>query len=470
MSLPEQMNAFTRLAFILFLIIYIFDAKFSVAFFIICLIFIIIIYYIKRDSMTKENYTPDYSREYLNYTIQTNKLPSSIPRKTKQTPPILNQPNVNRFCTDYVQQTYDKNQLSKNQKLANGQNPRTLVPPIIVTPSHDIEFWRDNNLIINSHINAATQQDVYQSGYVTSTCCGYLPPDTKLTPIENGILIDPEEEDIRENITMGYECQLNNDPKHAMGGYGRKKENFQFSNYPTPKENGSGQVNVTCGYNPRQLYKANLPTNLPAGNCDQSPELANYNKNLFTQTISPGVYTTDQIIEPINSNIGISFTQQFPPTTCSVDREGNFEYTQHDPRLVNAIQENDAIDIINTPTESNVYDPRFTGYGTSYRSYSDKMTGQTRFMYDDVNAIRMPNYITRSKIDFAPFADTYGPVKPGQEFGNEFNSNIRALANDKWLRDSIEFRNDLTERRMRKVNAEAWQQRSMPSYKTGRGF
>ena len=72
----------------------------------------------------------------------------------------------------------------------------------------------------------------------------------------------------------------------------------------------------------------------------------------------------------------------------------------------------------------------------------------------------MPNYITRSNIDFEPFADTYGPMKNSD--GNEFNSKIRALAEDSWLRNSLKFRNEIQERAMRKINANAWQQRVAP--------
>ena len=58
----------------------------------------------------------------------------------------------------------------------------------------------------------------------------------------------------------------------------------------------------------------------------------NYNENLFTQTIQPGVYTRSEINEPINSNIGISFDQQFLPTTYEID-DKNILYTKHDPRV-----------------------------------------------------------------------------------------------------------------------------------------
>ena len=45
------------------------------------------------------------------------------------------------------------------------------------------------------------------------------------------------------------------------------------------------------------------------------------------------------------------------------------------------------METLNLATTANVYDPRFTGYGTSYRAYNEPVTGQTRFYYDDVNAM-----------------------------------------------------------------------------------
>ena len=114
------------------------------------------------------------------------------------------------------------------------------------------------------------------------------------------------------------------------------------------------------------------------------------------------------------------------------------------------------------PNYDNVYDPRFSGYGTSYRSYFEPVTGQSRFMYDDVNAIRMPNYVVRSKVDHLSYADSYGPVQEGSEFGNVHNPHMRYLVQDSWLRDSMSFRNDMTQLLMRKNNSEAWQKRQAP--------
>jgi hypothetical protein len=209
---------------------------------------------------------------------------------------------------------------------------------------------------------------------------------------------------------------------------------------------------------------------LPAGSAEKSPRMKEYNKNIFTQTIQPGVYTRSQVNEPINSNIGISFTQQFEPLTSSVNPiTGEIIYTEHDPRIIDPSMFTQQPPLVETnATESNIYDPRFSGYGTSYRSYNDEKIGQTRFYYDDVNAIRMPNYIVRSNIDREPFADRYGPIPEGDEFGNKDNNIIRGLANNAFLDSSLEFRNDLQERLMRKSNARAWQQRQMP-IRTGGG-
>jgi hypothetical protein len=235
---------------------------------------------------------------------------------------------------------------------------------------------------------------------------------------------------------------------------GNIKENFDNS---IIQPNQPGFVNTSCGYNPAQT-EVGLPSNYPAGNCEMDPAMKQYNENLFTSIVTPGVYSINQINEPINSNIGISFQQQFEPTTAVRDEKGLL-YTLHDPRIFVPPTK---LPEAPKPAYDNVYDPRQYGYGTSYRSYIDPITGQPRFYYDDIMALRAPNYITRSKVDFLPYADSYGPMQEGSEYGNIHSPNIRALAQDSWFRDSLQFRNDMTERLMRKVNAEAWQKRQSP--------
>jgi hypothetical protein len=268
-----------------------------------------------------------------------------------------------------------------------------------------------------------------------------------------------------------YVPMLKSDRKESYGKESYGKESYEpedtigtYTTVEDPSEvfvrkNESGWVNDECGYNPEQVYQAGLPSNLAVGNCQQDPKLKRFNENIFTQTVTPGVYTRNQVNEPINANIGISFQQQFEPTTC-VRNDKGLIYTQHDPRImepVEPVQERKK-----EATYDTVFDPRFSGYGTSYRSYYEPVTGQSRFMYEDVNAVRMPNYITRSNVDFLPFSDTYGSVKQGEEMGNKFTPIIKDLVQDSYLRNSLEFRNDITERAMRKINSEAWQRRQSP--------
>lgn len=243
------------------------------------------------------------------------------------------------------------------------------------------------------------------------------------------------------------------------------RENFESDKFVRPNE--SDGVNTTCGYNPEQIKQSNLPSNLVAGNCERDDVMKQYNKNLFTQTIQPDVYTVNEVIEPINANMGISFTQQFEPMTCSRDEREALTFTEHDPRVFQPKIVPRGPDM--SVTEANVYDPRFSGYGTSYRAYTDKNVGQTRFYYDDINSVRMPNYVVRSNIDHLNYADTYGPLHDNNMYGNPNTNSIRTLAQDSFLRSSLEHRDDLMERLMRKRNAEMWQVRKYPKSTVGSG-
>ena len=111
-----------------------------------------------------------------------------------------------------------------------------------------------------------------------------------------------------------------------------------------------------------------------------------------------------------------------------------------------------------------IYDPRFTGYGTSYRSYYDDFVGQPRFYYDDIDAMRMPNYVVRSKVDHLGFSDQYGPMNDNYGVNND---EMREMVNQSFLDNSLSFRNDLQERLMRKRNAELAYIRQFPKRTSG---
>ena len=462
MSLADQMNALTRMVIIIFFVLILLDFNFSGIFLLLSLSFIIILYYIQKNNMERfhaEYYTP---------------MPT-----TRNNPKVSDDlTNSKRFCNDDISLEgafNNPNWMSANQKLAGTANPKTKIPPVVIAPLCDLSYWKGTNMVTFPQINEQSNIDVHRSGYHVSSC----------SP-ENGVIENYRsknnhqkqfgmtqshskkgvDDEIFPYISSEYSGEVNS-PLYDTQFHSKKDTKNKEFPYIIGSEY-SGEINLACGYNPQQLMVSGLPNNLPSGIISREPVMKQYNENLFTQTIQPGVYTRNEINEPINSNIGISFTQQFPPKTHTKDQStGNIKYTEHDPSIIEPAHMGigDECYYSSEPTEYDIYDPRFTGYGTSYRSYTDNLSGQTRFYYDDVNAIRMPNYITRSHIDNQPFADHYGPLPTGFEKGNPQTANIHSLANDAFLQGALKHRTEMSERRMRKVNSEHWQRRAAPIIK-----
>lgn len=325
--------------------------------------------------------------------------------------------------------------LSQSQPLAGKPNPKTLIPPVMVPPSHDLEYWKNSNLTIQSGINRESQQDYFQSGFETYADCASRSrtPDT----IEGFSMKGSDPDYRRQRREPTYSTQ---DPSGGSGS------------------SGFAGLNVACGYDPKQV-DSGLPINYSAGQAESNPVFNTFNSNLYTQNIGSSVYYKNEVNEPIGASIGISLTPQIGKTRL-----------QHDPQLIytEGIEQGQPIEPYTSGiTESDIYDPRFSGYGTSYRSYIDRTTGQPRFMYDDVNSVRMPNYLVRSKIDTQPAADHYGTIPVGNERGNPLTGNMHEIANQSYTDSVIEHRTSMMESLMRKRNSEMWQLRKAPLSRGG---
>ena len=407
---------------------------------------------------------------------------------------LLNQPETQRVNAA-VRSTgvNDPEWISPSQKLVGPPNPKFLIPPVVVPPIQDNEYWKTNNLVIRSGINATTPFDEEASGYAPTNpgCKGknngmiksgcYQLPNTKLcksdplpviespvgfqykpqyqspheSPDDNAIPQDPEEVEYFSPANIKAGVQFSSENKSLIS---KQKQRIMEGSCETCDDLVDDHcVLINNGYHKGNL-KVGLPTNFAASECGKNAALTVFNTDVFTSTIVPGIYQNSQIIEPINSNIGISFTQQIPPTTLS-EQDGELLFQQHDPNLYQA-PKSDPPD--QSPDTSNVTDPRFTGYGASNRTYHEHMTGQTRYYYKDVDAIRMPNYISRSKVDTNTWADKYGPTPEGFEHGNPNTHNIHKLANNAFHDATIEQRTSLMQSLMRKRNAELYQQRLFP--------
>jgi hypothetical protein len=369
-----------------------------------------------------------------------------------------------RFCNDAEPLEYGPHHISLNQQLAGGPNPKTKIPPIIAPPSHDLDSWRNNDFVVHSQINKDTNFDADLSGYGSGTAsgtasgtlmqkcteCMYIPCQCK----------SKSDVDVIEGYGISGHRGSRGRGGDKRGGDIRGGDNRGGDKRWGDKHWGGKHrpIYVNINENEDEPQVKNKPVtkvrNEPS--CFETPR----RDNIITQTLQPGVFQKSHIGEPIQSNIGISYNQQWGPTEVN-QTDNMIKYTMHDPKNITNIPQIQQKPIVQD--YSNVYDPRFTGYGTSYRSYTDKLTGRPKYFYDDIDAITMPNYITRSKVDIFPWGNTYGSDTKSIE-GDE----LRQLANNAFHDSTILFRTELQERLMRKRNAELWQRRVAPISTMGR--
>ena len=427
---------------------------------------------------------------------------------------LVNRYTFDKYPSYFTQQvetpvtiTPDQSFKSNSQSLVGPANPKTRIAPVVAPPVYEWHYWKKDDFVVPNMINDKPSRDYYGSGYLVSKDptpkrqandtmyrsnktmsknnpilnnanidLPLLDPenktDKKKTTVENftylSKLEDYDDNDIVENftyidqpVTEKKKCNSCTMPSPTPSQ--RERTNGDFKKFDTKKQEGknvryTGDVNDQFAYDETNM-KYGLPTNYAASNCQRKNEVASVNDQIFTSTVVPGVYYRNQVIEPIDSNIGISFTQQIPPRMVSEDDKGDIIYTGMDPKLYKPVNEPEQR--IDVPSTYDVYDPRFNGYGTSYRGYTDKMTGRPRFFYDDVDAIRRPNYITRTEIDHLKGVDTYGPIRSNADVELS-NDEIRVKAENAFSDQTLDFRTDMMTRLMRKANAQAWQQRMAP--------
>jgi hypothetical protein len=476
MSLEEQMNCITRLVFFTFLILYLFGYKQSLLFLLLSFIFIIILYYLQKSKMNTYEFFNDDNisnmsprdiikkgrgiqeknqkidvrqqqfRSYMNYKNKTDKMYDEAQVEYKQ-----KRYTVEKFPTYYVQQLDkeeeihpDQSFVSINQNLVGKPNPKTLKAPITTAPMYDWQEWRESDLTVPNMMNEKNVQDFYRSGYYTDVkdnrnCSAFreLQPkmmnsmNNKTTPIES----IENYEDLRED-------------------YDEKKKDDKNKK----KQSLFGKVD-------EENLKYNLPYNYNSGSYQKTKKVSELNKRVFTSIVSPDVYYENEVIEPISSTIGISYTQQLPTTVVKKDRYGNVIYDAKDPQFYKIDKEENPLN--EYVSNFDVYDPRSNGYGTSYRGYVDKLTGKSRYYYDDVDSVRRPNFVTRNNIDHLSYGPKYGTIMNDIDTVDS-NNNSRANAETSFNDDTIGFRTEMMERLMRKRNSEMWQNRVAP--KSGRQF
>lgn len=404
-------------------------------------------------------------------------------------------------------------------------NPKTLAQPVIPNPSHDIDSWKTTDQYSHSLINHRNVEDIteldsypdegddYLSSYnqcqmMSSTPSTYHPHLVS----SNCFTCDPCTRD-RDFTPTHPPTHPTADPffQHGAGGSGGNSAGVTRTtpqhSHPTrtaalhssPPPLSSAKLNYDIippeydtkfdldvdgiddefYWNPDNV-NVNLPSNLSMSALEMDPRFQNHNRNVFTQTIQPNVFSKHEVIEPINSNLGISFTPQFQPIDTEVGptNYSHYTYTRIDPQLVRddeprtrALEnpprlrwtsKHSAYEALpGTVALDEIYDPRFTGYGPGYRSYVDPQLGQVRYYYSDVDAYKRPNFIIRSHVDHMDFQDPMGAIKP-EYHRKEIAKHHRELVQDQYHKDVIGHRESIMESLMRKRNSEEWQLRMYP--------
>jgi hypothetical protein len=415
-----------------------------------------------------------------------------------------------RFCNDVVPLVFDETYKSPNN-LSGPANPKTGLAPIVAPPIYDLDSWKTNGFVVNSHINETRNFDKLNSGYnhglLPTHCttrrfapgggtCGAT--DGAKGPVGGreaattggGRRFAPQNSSTQDILLYKFVRQLYNsgvDLSNRLFVRNMVKQelaNFQIPDdqidkmalfiqtegpltpaaegQRSPSQQGSNALTTQHNNNTttdKEYFK--MPSAVGCGTSSGPVYLESKRKDmLLTNTIVPGVYQKSHIGEPIQSNIGISYLQDWGPVeveeAMGPDQTEVIKFTEHDPKNVTKIWRESKQNI--EQDVSNVYDPRFTGYGTSYRGYTDSMTGQPKFFYKDIDAITKPNYISRHNLDIFPWASTYGQYTSGSDELNDY----KQLANNTFVDSAITFRTEMMERLMRKRNAENWQRRLMP--------
>jgi hypothetical protein len=157
--------------------------------------------------------------------------------------------------------------------------------------------------------------------------------------------------------------------------------------------------------------------------------------------LQPGVYTHSDRMEPLITNMGISFLQEFAPVV---------EHRQADRTIFSELsptKEQNRRGAVATDARD-VFDPRSAGYSDARRYYVEPMTGQGRWYYDDIDKARSEPFIQRS-------------LTPHVDSGLPLNS-MHAIADAAFIETTNQHRIDLQERLMRKCNEMTRQRRMAP--------
>lgn len=475
-----NLNAITRLGLAACLLLAVFDPSLATVTFIAIVVAVMVAYYASSGSkgdavVLKESYEDVLITSANDIVFRDPTDPSSF-----------NDATAKRFCNDFEPIQFDEDYFSRNQYLVGCPNPKTLVPPIIAPPSHDLAYWKASDLTTHSRVNDQTSYDAYSAGYVgpaynfSTGYSGYAEP----------ISTDSYRPSVCSDcVRAPCVCAKPITRSDLLTTQTVQPGLFEQSDYTEPINSNIG-ITYTKQFDPTRvklddvglIYSA-MPAIPPDDDFPQYPPAignsAPPGRRLLIgrDPFYGGVYSPP-VQNPALPYFYVDAIAPPPPVDIPVPQIPNFPPAVTVEPFVDRIERSgatftgcDAIapyppPIVQLQTESDVYDPRFTGYGPTERGYVEPTTGQPRFFYDDIDAVTMPNFISRNAVDVYPWAAQYGSGYNGNLSvdGIAYGDGYKRLAENAFADSAIQFRTEMQERLMRKRNAEMWQLRFAPIY------
>ena len=231
--------------------------------------------------------------------------------------------------------------------------------------------------------------------------------------------------------------------------------------YTYPK---SSSTMYNCNDKNYILPTSGVPSNMSVYNATIPDYFDCHNAGYFSTSIEP---TNNKGFKTLNPQLAID---HFSPGYQKIDYEGKIVFMDNDPRLYDAKRA--TITPLDTPPYNgavkleNVYtDESLKNYGKKYNTYSDINTGSITYYTDDSieGAFFKPVYTT-SAIDLKSlYRDPMGGMKmqydrfPLKENNCGISKNTNYEYTLSSLDDSMEFREDLMSRQMRKHNQTRWE-------------
>jgi hypothetical protein len=428
------------------------------------------------DSLESDSFNPTYVTANNVNTFVFPKPPAGTPES-----PMRGCEATYVDISDYAENPY----YSINQNLVGPENPKVRHAPVVPPRLYEDTWKKNDRFFVDSGINDQKQQEYYQNGYITYSdgtnsdgqCCPLTASSPGLIPLR-----------VQENYDALPSYSTSLPPSSASSSSSKS------SKYPEIRimDNDFAPMNLSWGYFPENAER-NLAVNFPESSNFCATD--DYRQQIRTTPLQPGLvaYSEVDVNDANMSNLGISYTQPFLPTKL-VDLAGTDKsFYESDPfwkdfpttsnRSLKNYQSAYALDPIQPEPSSrprrreqyrehyqppsqkptlqgmdgingpammsrrDIYDPRLTGYGTSYRGYTDPMSGQPRYFYDDVDAHTQYNYITKSKIDHLPQCGQSGPYQPSAMN----NMETRRYAEEQFHNQTLQQRTELQDRLMQKV-------------------